>query len=117
MTYNMPDSTLKPRVELPTLTVLWKGTLFGICATSIYQLSTRPDSILYEFHDVPPATLTSSELHNFFSIKEAGEFTVTTRGDDIADLVDILIAELEHRYISGTLAAYNKELSNGSYRH
>ena len=101
----------------PLLTVLWKGTLFGICHTSIYQLDTRPDSIIYEFHDIPPTTITPLELHNFFIIKEAGEFVIDKHGDDIEELVDIIIAKLEQRYISGTLIAYNKELHNGICKH
>ena len=105
------------KAEPAVLTVLWKGTLFGICTTSIYHISTRPDSIIYEFHDIPPVTLTPLELHNFYAVKEYGEFVIAQHDDDVEELVDILIAQLEQRYISGTLAAYNKELSNGNYRH
>jgi hypothetical protein len=73
---------------------------------------------LYSFRDTTPDCILSQlELHNFISVAESGEFTITQAGDDINDLVDLLIEQLEQRYIAGTYIAYNKELSNGYHKH
>jgi len=106
-----------PQDKKPRVSILWKGKLFGICLTTFYTVNTRPDFIYYEFKDSVPEVQSLLQLHNFVVIEEAGEFAIDQVGSDIQELIDLLISEIEQRYVANTLAAYNKDINNGFPKH
>ena len=110
-------SSMSADPKAPVVSILWRGKLFGICYTTLYKIDSRPDSVLYEFHDVHPSMLTPLNLFNFKDVSEAGEYIVDECGGSVDDLVTLLLSHIEERYISNVLLTYNKELNNGSYKH